>query len=91
MEKGFEEEIKKVCLLLEASLHEHTVTCPGQVSEFMTILCYVKFQELKQNNFVFCFLVAAAVSQGLYRVWAQQAGHANRDSAGQRQSFCIHS
>lgn len=34
---------------------------------------------------------AAAVSQGLHRVWAHQAGHANRDSAGQWQHLCIHS
>lgn len=34
---------------------------------------------------------AAAVSQGLHRVWSHQAGHVNRDSAGQWQHLCVHS
>lgn len=34
---------------------------------------------------------AAAVSQGLRRVGALQAGHVNRDPAGQWQHLCIHS
>lgn len=95
--KGLRRRLKRFVKGVFTGTHS---TCSGHVSEFMTILFQLKCKKKKVNMFdsiqstglcCVCCLAAAAVSQGLHRVWAQQAGHANRNSAGQRQSLCVHS
>lgn len=95
--KDFRRSLKRFAFAKGIFTETHS-NFPGQVSEFMTMLFQLKCQQINMFNLIqstrlsfVCFLAAAVVPQGLYWVWAQQASHASRNSAGQRQSFCSHS